>query len=88
MSQRFSFPIQSVSLFASTRSRIKSQIIVVLVFIHFFLHISQHFVSVEDPLIFVPRDLFDEYRDMRLDVDNMSYEVSSFCLNYVLPYLG
>lgn len=41
------------------------------------MHFSQHFVSGEDPLSFDPRDLFDEHRDMRLDIDDMSYEVSS-----------
>ncbi|XP_078159648.1 uncharacterized protein LOC144555254 isoform X1 [Carex rostrata] len=34
----------------------------------------EHFVNAEDPMFFVPRDLFDEHRDMRLDIDDMTYE--------------
>ncbi|KAJ1698997.1 hypothetical protein LUZ63_007509 [Rhynchospora breviuscula] len=34
----------------------------------------EHFVSPEDPLLFNSRELFDEHRDMRLDIDDMSYE--------------
>jgi hypothetical protein len=34
-------------------------------------------MSGENAVVLDPRELFDEHRDMRLDIDDMSYEVSS-----------
>lgn len=34
---------------------------------------------IDQPTFYDPSYLFDRYRDMRLDIDNMSYEVIESC---------
>uniref|UniRef100_A0A2P2KMU2 E3 ubiquitin-protein ligase MBR1 n=1 Tax=Rhizophora mucronata TaxID=61149 RepID=A0A2P2KMU2_RHIMU len=36
---------------------------------------SEGYMVVERPAFYGPRNMFDQHRDMRLDIDNMSYEV-------------
>lgn len=47
------------------------------------MYVFQGLTVVGHPAVYGSRTLFDQHRDMRLDIDNMSYEVSLILLVYI-----
>jgi hypothetical protein len=45
---------------------------------HIYFTSLQALMLLDHPYLYGSINLFDQYRDMRLDVDSMSYEVSIF----------
>lgn len=60
-------------------------------FVNYMSHISvismQAVIMVDSSSLYGSRNLFDQYGDMRLDIDDMSYEVTMFTLIPLLPFL-
>lgn len=54
---------------------------------HILTSIFQQLLMLEATLLFGGMGLHDQHSDLRLDVDNMSYEVPRFSVVFILSFL-
>lgn len=53
---------------------------------HVLISIFQQLLMLEATLLFGGMGLHDQHSDLRLDVDNMSYEVAHFSVVFILSF--